>query len=135
MSLREVSRLFYQLKLVNQELISKFEKETSFSITRFELMMFLKEHGPCCQTRLQKELKIDRAAVTRHLRILEGKKYVIRKRNKENNREVLVTITDKALNDLNRCQQSHCQSEQQRILPLSKDETQRLIELLTKLIQ
>ena len=40
MNLREISKLFYQLKLANQETTSKFEKETGFSITRYELMMF-----------------------------------------------------------------------------------------------
>ena len=76
MNLREISKLFYQQKLPNQETTSKFEKETGFSITRYELMMFLKENGQCSQTVLQNELKIDSAAVTRHLKILEEKKWL-----------------------------------------------------------
>lgn len=76
MNLREISKLFYQLKLANQETTSIFEKETGFSITRYELMMFLKENGQCSQTVLQNELKIDSAAVTRHLKILEEKKWL-----------------------------------------------------------
>lgn len=39
-------------------------------------MMFLKENGQCSQTVLQNELKIDSAAVTRHLKILEEKKWL-----------------------------------------------------------
>lgn len=58
MNLRKISKLFYQLKLANQEMTAKFEKETGFSITRYELMMFLKENGQCSQTILQKELKL-----------------------------------------------------------------------------
>ena len=43
---------------------------------------------------------LDSAAVTRHLKLLEEKNLVKRERNKENNREVFVEITDKAKNDL-----------------------------------
>ena len=96
MQLREISRLLYQLKIANQELTTTFEKSTGFSLTRYELMMFIKENGRCSQSDLQTELKIDSAAVTRHLKILEQKNYVVRERNKDNNREVFVEITPKA---------------------------------------
>ena len=43
MQLREISRLLYQLKIANQELTTTFEKSTGFSLTRYELMMFIKE--------------------------------------------------------------------------------------------
>ncbi|MCR8969398.1 MarR family winged helix-turn-helix transcriptional regulator [Facklamia sp. 7083-14-GEN3] len=133
MKLREVSRLFYQLKLVNRDLISKFEKETSFSITRYELMIILKDQSPCTQRRLQNELEIDSAAVTRHLKVLEEKNYVVRERNSENNREVLVTITKKAVEDLKQCEQKHCQADLEKLLPLSEEEVQTLFKLLSKL--
>lgn len=134
MNLREISKLFYQLKLANQETTSKFEKETGFSITRYELMMFLKENGQCSQTVLQNELKIDSAAVTRHLKILEEKKYVIRERNKDNNREVFVKITDEASKALEKCEQDYTHSKKRVILPLDEGETQTLLELLKKLV-
>lgn len=132
MNLRETSRLFYQLKLANQEMTSKFERETGFSITRYELMMFLKENGPCSQTVLQSQLKIDSAAVTRHLKRLEEKHYVIRERNKENNREVFVQITEEAVAALAHCEVEHDQSPKIS-LPLNEQEAQMLLELVTKL--
>ncbi|BBM16501.1 MULTISPECIES: MarR family winged helix-turn-helix transcriptional regulator [Enterococcus] len=135
MNLRQISKLFYQLKLANQELTSKFEKRTGFSITRYELMMFLKENGPCSQTILQNELKIDSAAVTRHLKILEEKNYVIRERNKENNREVFVRITNQAAKELEQCEKEHSQLDKQEMLPLSETEEETLLELLTKLVK
>ncbi|MEG2254171.1 MAG: MarR family transcriptional regulator, partial [Vagococcus sp.] len=97
MDLRETSKLLYQLKLANQEMTTQFEEQTGFSITRYELMQVLRENAPCSQSLIQTALKIDSAAVTRHLKILEEKNYVTRERNKENNREVMVTITDSAL--------------------------------------
>ncbi|MFV0559463.1 MAG: MarR family winged helix-turn-helix transcriptional regulator [Enterococcus sp.] len=133
MSLRQISKLLYQLKIANQEMTSKFEKETGFSITRYELMMFLNEKGPCSQSVLQTELKIDSAAVTRHLKILEEKNYVTRKRNVENNREIFVQVTEKAVAELAACEKKHDASEQPLAIQLTEDEQEQLINLLTKL--
>lgn len=135
MNLREISKLFYQLKLANQEMTSKFEKETGFSITRYELMMFLKENGKCSQTIVQNELKIDSSAVTRHLKILEEKNYVIRERNKENNREIFVKITEEASRALELCEKEHSQPNKKIMLPLTEDEEVILLQLLQKLVK
>ncbi|MDN5468191.1 MAG: MarR family transcriptional regulator, partial [Lactococcus raffinolactis] len=94
MTLVNKSKLLYQLKLANQELVSRFEKSTGFSITRYEMLLFINAQGPCSQTQLQQELGIDRAAVTRHLKRLQDLSYVTRKRNDLNNREIYVQITD-----------------------------------------
>lgn len=134
MNLRETSKLLYQLKLVNQEVTTKFENKTGFSITRYELMQVLKEKAPCSQSLIQTELKIDSAAVTRHLKILEEKNYVTRKRNKENNREVIVNITEEALESIKSCEIKH---EEKMKVPfsLTEKEEQTLLELLTKLVK
>ncbi|MFK5242852.1 transcriptional regulator, partial [Lactococcus lactis] len=73
------------------------------------------------------------------LKLLEEKNLVKRERNKENNREVFVEITDKAKNDLALCAKKHDDSldESQQILNigLSDLEEEQLLELLTKLTQ
>ena len=139
MNLEKVSQLLYQLKIVNQEMTAKFEKSTGFSITRYQLMMILKCKGRCSQTQLQNELKIDSAAVTRHLKLLEEKNLVNRQRNKDNNREVFVEITDEAKADLERCAREHDnsvhESEQSLTIGLSDSEEEELLELLTKLVK
>lgn len=139
MNLEKVSQLLYQLKIVNQEMTAKFEKSTGFSITRYQLMMILKCKGRCSQTQLQNELKIDSAAVTRHLKLLEEKNLVKRQRNKDNNREVFVEITDEAKADLERCAREHDnsvhESEQTLNIGLSDSEEEELLELLTKLVK
>lgn len=134
MNLRETSKLMYQLKLANQEMTTKFEEKTGFSITRYELMQILKENAPCSQSLIQEKLKIDSAAVTRHLKVLEEKAYVIRERNKENNREVIVNITKNALEDLNSCEVKH-KEEKKLEFSLTEKEEQTLLELLTKLVK
>lgn len=133
MDLREISRLLYQIKLTNQEINTLFEKETGFSLTRYEMLMFLKEKGTCSQNQIQTELKIDSAAITRHLKILEQKGYVIRKRNAENNREVFVQLSDKAIQDLEACGKEHDQGKSSLSLSLSAEEAEQLSDLLNKL--
>jgi len=134
MELRDISKLFYNIKISNQETTSFFEKETGFSLTRYEMMMFLKEQGKCLQSDIQSALKIDRAAVTRHLKILEEKNYVVRKRNKENNREIFVQITDKAKLDLDSCDKKHNSMSQPLDISLNNVEADQLSYLLNKLI-
>jgi DNA-binding MarR family transcriptional regulator len=133
MNLREISRLLYQIKLTNQEINTLFEKETGFSLTRYEMLMFLKEKGTCSQNQIQTELKIDSAAITRHLKILEQKGYVIRERNAENNREVFVQLSDKAIQDLEACGKEHDQGKSSLTLSLSDEEAEQLSDLLNKL--
>ena len=53
MNLREISRLLHQIKITNQEIATSFEKETGFSLTRYEMLMFLKEKGTCSQNQIQ----------------------------------------------------------------------------------
>lgn len=133
MNLREISRLLYQIKLTNQEINTLFEKETGFSLTRYEMLMFLKDKGMCSQNQIQTELKIDSAAITRHLKILEQKGYVIRERNAENNREVFVQLSDKAIKDLEACGKEHDQGKSSLSLSLSDEEAEQLSILLNKL--
>jgi DNA-binding MarR family transcriptional regulator len=133
MDLRKISELLYQIKLTNQETNTLFEKETGFSLTRYEMLMFLKDKGTCSQNQIQTEMKIDSAAITRHLKILEQKGYVIRKRNAENNREIFVQLSDKAIQDLEACGKEHNQGKSSLSLSLSDEEAEQLSDLLNKL--
>ncbi|WP_414839119.1 MarR family winged helix-turn-helix transcriptional regulator [Carnobacterium sp. TMP28] len=134
MEIREISRLFYKIKVSNQETTSFFEKETGFSLTRYEIMLFLKENGKCLQSQIQSELKIDRSAVTRHLKILEEKNYVTRERNEQNNREIFVCLTEKANSDLDCCEKKHNALQQPLNISLNTKEAEQLSYLLTKLL-
>lgn len=135
MNLREFSGLLYQIKIANQEMTSRFEEVTGFSLTRYELMMLLNETGKCSQKQIQHKLRIDSAAVTRHLKVLEEKEYVIRERNKENNREIFVEITEKAKKDLEICEKEHDELQNPLYHLLSSAEGEQLQLLLKKLIK
>ena len=132
LSLREVSQLLCQLKVLDQKITKVFEEQVGLSLTRYELLMILKERQPCLQTEIQEHLKIDSGAVTHHL---EEKQYVTRQRNPENNREVLVHLTEKAQQELQQCTAK--QQTVTEIIPstFTKDDCRQLKELLTKLDQ
>lgn len=132
MDLREISRLLYQIKLAEQNVASSFERETGFSLTRYEMLQVVKERGVCSQRAIKEEMKIDNAAITRHLKILEEKGYVVRERNAENHREMFVRVTEKAEQDLRDCERDE-QANHLVLQALSTEEIQHLSGLLQKL--
>ncbi len=133
MELTKISQLLYQLKIANQEMTTVFEKTTGFSLTRYELMRILLCKGKCSQTQLQAVLKIDSAAVTRHLKLLEKKGYVTRERNKDNNREIFVKVTEQAKEAMARCERDHDTEQNTLNIGLSDKEEEQLLALLNKL--
>lgn len=132
MDLREISRLLYQIKLAEQNVASSFERETGFSLTRYEMLQVVKERGVCSQRVIKEEMKIDNAAITRHLKILEEKGYVVRERNAENHREMFVRVTEKAEQDLRDCERDE-RANHLVLQALSTEEIQHLSGLLQKL--
>ena len=132
MDLREISRLLYQIKLAEQNVASSFERETGFSLTRYEMLQVVKEQGVCSQRAIKEEMKIDNAAITRHLKILEEKGYVVRERNAENHREMFVRVTEKAEQDLRDCERDE-RANHLVLQALSTEEIQHLSGLLQKL--
>lgn len=132
MSLFQKSKLLYQLKLTNQELVTTFENSTGFSITRYEMLCVIRQKEKCSQTQIQVEMGIDRAAVTRHLKRLEEKQYIIRKRNAHNQREIEVEITEKAITELEHCNDNHSTLQTLNFGLTDAEETQ-LLTLLEKI--
>ena len=86
--------LLYQLRLADQSMTQLFERQLGISLTRYQILCFLIDQSPCNQIAVQDRLKIDQAALTRHFKILEKEGLVNRRRNPENQREVLVEVTD-----------------------------------------
>ncbi len=72
----------------------KFERCTGISQSRLEILHKLFEVEEISQTALQKEVNIDSAAVTRHLKQLEVKEMVTRRKNPDDNRFTFVRLTE-----------------------------------------
>lgn len=130
-----INDLLYQLRLADQTTTQLFEKQLGISLTRYQILQFLLEQAPCSQIAVQERLQIDQAALTRHFKILESSGYVTRMRNPENQREVLVDVTDFAREQLLVSPPPHHLSVKAQMEDiLSPDEQTQLSHLLDKLV-
>ncbi|UII58231.1 MarR family transcriptional regulator (plasmid) [Cytobacillus spongiae] len=93
-SCREEEKIIVQLNDIYKQMSPKFERCTGISQSRLDLLHKLFEVDEISQTALQREVNIDSAAVTRHLKQLEGKGMVSRRKNPEDNRITFVRLTD-----------------------------------------
>lgn len=90
----EAEYIFDMLLLLNKQISSKFERCAGISASRLQLLCKLYQVEEISQTLLQKEIGIDGAAVTRHLKQLEAAEMVTRRTKPEDNRVTLVSLTD-----------------------------------------
>lgn len=90
----EPEYIFDMLLLLNRQISSKFERCAGVSASRLQLLCKLYQVQEISQTLLQKEVGIDAAAVTRHLKQLEATEMVTRRTKPEDNRVTLVSLTD-----------------------------------------
>lgn len=104
MDVKECIELLYNLKNLDKKLLDLFEKKIGISLTRFQIIKYLHESSFSTSKQISQSLEIDAAATTRHIKILEKDGYVIKRRNKNNNREVLVELSEKAFKEIRRCE-------------------------------
>lgn len=104
MDVKECIELLYDLKILDKKLLDLFEKKIGISLTRFQIIKYLHKSSSSTSKQISQSLEIDAAAVTRHLKILEKEGYVIKRRNENNNREVFVELSEKAHEEIRRCE-------------------------------
>ena len=104
MDVKECIELLYDLKILDKKLLDLFEKKIGISLTRFQIIKYLHTSSSSTSKQISQSLEIDAAAVTRHLKILEKEGYVIKRRNENNNREVFVELSEKAHEEIRRCE-------------------------------
>lgn len=103
MDVREYVSLLHDLKVIERKIANIFEKKLGISLTRFQIIKYLYEVDVATPKQLSKILEIDAAAITRHLKKLEESGYINKRRNKENNREIYVEITEASKNKIDSC--------------------------------
>lgn len=136
MKIEELIDLLYQLKMADLNMSELFKKQTDINLTRYVLLLFLNRHGEMTQTDIQKELQINSSAISRHLKGLEDSGYVSRVRNPDNNREVMVKLTDFAKKKVATCGHT---PEDKLLMDVfnekfSPEEGKKLADLLKKLV-
>ena len=131
MEVRDCIELLYNLKILDKKLIDLFEKKICISLTRFQIIKYLHEVSFTTSKQLAQSLEIDAAAITRHLRILEQEGYVIKRRNEFNNREVFVELSQKALDEVGRCEK---ETNVRDLIgeEFTTEDLQNLVQLLNK---
>lgn len=103
MDVREYVNLLHDLKVLERKIANIFEKRLGISLTRFQIIKYLYEVGYATPKQLSRILEIDAAAITRHLKKLEESGYINKRRNKENNREIYIEITEASKNKIDSC--------------------------------
>ena len=103
MDVKECVKLLHDIKILERKVADIFEKKLEISLTRFQIIKYLYEVEIATPKQISQILKIDAAAITRHLKKLEEGGYVRKRRNEDNNREVLVEITQFSKSKTDQC--------------------------------
>ena len=103
MDVKECVKLLHGIKILERKVADIFEKKLGISLTRFQIIKYLYEVEVATPKQIAQILEIDAAAITRHLKKLEEGGYVRKRRNEDNNREVLVEITQFSMSKINQC--------------------------------
>lgn len=97
---KQEDQIFDLIYRLNLQLSPKFERCTGISPSRLSILHQLFEVDEISQTNLQKEVNIDSAAITRHLKQLEASGMVQRRNDPTDNRFTLVRLTDQGRNEI-----------------------------------
>ncbi|GEK27230.1 putative HTH-type transcriptional regulator YdgJ [Bacillus spizizenii] len=111
----------------------KFEACTGISQSRLELLTLLYHADEISQSDLQKKVNIDSAAVTRHLKQLEAKGMVSRRRKPEDNRITLVRLTDQGRERIESSKKEKERFMKEMLANVSADERRLLIDVLARM--
>ena len=103
MNVKEYVKLLHDIKILERKVADIFEKKLGISLTRFQIIKYLYEVEVATPKQIAQILEIDAAAITRHLKKLEEGGYVRKRRNEDNNREVLVEITQFSISKIDQC--------------------------------
>jgi DNA-binding MarR family transcriptional regulator len=126
-------RIFELLQVLNKGISPKFERCAGISPTRLRLLHELFQVEEISQIALQKEIDIDAAAITRHLKGLEESGMVARRNNPTDNRVTLVSLTQQGRDKV------HCYKEEKNrfisslLTGFNGQERESLMNMLTRL--
>lgn len=111
----------------------KFERCTGISSTRLAILQILCEYNEINQSKLQKYINIDSAAITRHLKQLEADGMVTRHRNPNDNRETFVLLSEEGHRRIEGYKSEKRNFIQQILEGFSEEEIQVLTDFLKRM--
>jgi DNA-binding MarR family transcriptional regulator len=125
-------RTTFLLRVLNNQLNTKFERATNINLSRYEILHYLVDGKEYPQSHLQAILNIDAAAITRHLKALEEEGFISRIRNPKNNRELLVRATEAGITGTLECQASRSNFDNRLFDGFEEEELNVFIRSLEK---
>ena len=132
-SLSEQEKILHLLKGLSNQISPKFERCTGISSSRYELLHQLYETDEINQSTLQKAVNIDSAAITRHLKQLEIKGMVTRRRNPDDNRVIFVRLTDEGRKQIIGYKKEKITFVNQMLHDISSEELETLSNMLNRM--
>ncbi|WP_416367258.1 MarR family winged helix-turn-helix transcriptional regulator [Paenibacillus sanfengchensis] len=128
------SVILYKLHFLSKEINSKFSECTGISQSRFELLHHLYQtEDEVSQQELQKELNIDNAAITRHLKQLEASGMISRRKKESDNRVTLVRLTDQSRQKIGTFEKEKKRLVEIMLKDIPQEEREILLDLLNRI--
>ncbi|MEH7451951.1 MarR family winged helix-turn-helix transcriptional regulator [Gottfriedia acidiceleris] len=121
------------LKELKVQIETTFEKCMGISQSRLEILNQLFEYGEVSQSQLQKTLKIDSAAITRHLKQLELNGKITRRKCETDNRITLVRLTKMGQDQMSSLWKEKVEFVNNMLIGFSEEEIDLTIEYLNRI--
>ncbi|MFD4706774.1 MarR family winged helix-turn-helix transcriptional regulator [Gottfriedia sp. NPDC058432] len=121
------------LKELKVQIETTFEKCMGISQSRLEILNQLFEYGEISQSQLQKNLKIDSAAITRHLKQLELNGKITRRKCETDNRITLVRLTQMGQDQMSSLWKEKVEFVENMLIGFSEEEIDLTLEYLNRI--
>ncbi|SFC55367.1 MarR family transcriptional regulator [Bacillus sp. UNCCL81] len=121
------------LKELKVQIEITFEKCMGISQSRLEILNQLFEYGEISQSQLQKTLKIDSAAITRHLKQLELNGKITRRKCETDNRITLVRLTQMGQDQMSSLWKEKVEFVENMLIGFSEEEIDLTLEYLNRI--
>ncbi len=121
------------LKELKVQIEITFEKCMGISQSRLEILNQLFEYGEISQSQLQKTLKIDSAAITRHLKQLELNGKITRRKCETDNRITLVRLTQMGQDQMSSLWKEKVEFLENMLIGFSEEEIDLTLEYLNRI--
>lgn len=129
----EEAKILYKLQSLNKVIGTKFEACTGISQSRLELLALLYQVDEISQSDLQKKVNIDGAAITRHVKQLEAKGIVLRRKKPEDNRITLVRLSEQGREQIESSKKEKERFMKEMLVNVSVEERNVLIYILSQM--
>ena len=129
----EDAEILYKLQSLSKVIGTKFEACIGISQSRLELLALLYYVDEISQSDLQKKVNIDGAAITRHVKQLEAKGIVLRRKKPEDNRITLVRLSEQGRERIEFSKKEKERFMKEMLVNISVEERKILIHVLSQM--